>query len=355
MYQIKMLAGLLLTAGILSGCAGPVSPVTAPAGSGTAFESRPSDQVVYLAGGCFWGVEEYFQRIPGVRDVTSGYANGTTADPVYQNIEETDHAETVKIIYDANRVSLGEILTHYFRIIDPTSVNQQGNDIGRQYRTGIYYETDEVKKIAELVMAEEAKKHTESLAVELTVLTGFYPAEAYHQDYLKKNPNGYCHINLSLAQVPIAEEDKYPKPDDAALKLKLSALAYQVTQEKATEKPFSSELDKEFAPGIYVDVATGQPLFSSDDKFDSGTGWPSFSKPITSGAVTETPDNSFFMERVEVKSSAGDSHLGHIFDDGPADKGGLRYCLNGAALLFIPLEGMESAGYGEYLIYVTKR
>lgn len=356
MYKIKSLKSLVLFLGILTGCAAPAGPATTSATSAS-FEAHPSDRVIYLAGGCFWGVEEYFQRIPGVRDVISGYANGKTTDPVYETIDATDHAETVKIIYDSNRVSIGEILTYYFRIIDPTSINQQGNDIGRQYRTGIYYESEDVKQVASLVMAEEAKKYKEPLAVELAPLTRFYPAETYHQDYLRKNPGGYCHIDLSLANVPIGEEDKakYTKPDDQTLKQKLSELAYLVTQENETERPFSSELDQEFDPGIYVDAATGQPLFSSDDKYDSGCGWPAFTKPITSGTVKETKDSSYGMDRIEVRSSSGDSHLGHVFEDGPADKGGLRYCINGAALKFIPLAEMEQAGYGDYLIYVTKR
>lgn len=355
MYKTKLLASLLLASGILAGCASPAAPGTTAAGSSAAFESQPSDQVIYLAGGCFWGVEEYFQRIPGVRDVVSGYANGKTDNPVYEKIDETDHAETVKIIYNSNLVSTGEILTYYFRIIDPVSVNQQGYDIGRQYRTGIYYETEDVKQISELVLADVAKQYDKPLAVELTALTGFYPAETYHQDYLKKNPNGYCHINLGLANVPIAEKDKYTKPDQATLKEQLSDLAYLVTQEADTERPFSSELDQEFDPGIYVDAVTGQPLFSSDDKYDSGCGWPSFTKPITSGTVKESKDTSFGMDRVEVRSSSGDSHLGHLFEDGPADKGGLRYCINGVALKFIPVDDMVKDGYGEYLKYVTKR
>lgn len=355
MYKTKFIASLLLAMGMLAGCAGPANSATTTAGSTTAFESHPSDRVIYLAGGCFWGVEEYFQRITGVRDVVSGYANGKTDTPVYEKIDQTDHAETVKIIYDSNVVSTGEILTYYFRIIDPVSVDRQGNDVGRQYRTGIYYETDDVKQIAELVMADEAKKYPQPLAVELAPLTGFYPAEAYHQDYLKKNPGGYCHINLALANEPIADKGKYTKPDDATLKQQLSDLSFLVTQKADTERPFSSELDHEFSPGIYVDVVTGQPLFSSDDKYDSGCGWPAFTKPITSGTVKETTDSSFGMDRVEVRSSSGDSHLGHIFEDGPVDKGGLRYCINGAALKFIPLADMEKAGYGEYLQYVTKR
>lgn len=345
---------LLITA-LLTGC----MPSSAqPASGGTtkaAYEPTATDRTIYLAGGCFWGVEEYFQRLEGVGDVVSGYANGTTDEPLYETIGSTDHAETVKIIYDPNRISLGEILTHYFRIIDPVSVNRQGNDIGRQYRTGIYYETDDVKKLAGEFLTREAANYDKPLAVELEPLSGFYPAEDYHQDYLQKNPNGYCHIDLSLAEVPVAGPDKYTKPDEATLKEKLSELSFVVTQMQGTEMAFSSELDQEFSPGIYVDIVTGQPLFSSDDKFDAGCGWPSFSKPITDGTVKEYTDSSYGMDRVEVRSEAGDSHLGHVFEDGPKDLGGLRYCINGASLRFVPLAEMEAEGYGDYLIYVQKR
>lgn len=344
----------LLFMALFTGCASSSGSTSAPSTSAP-YEMTGSDRVIYLAGGCFWGVEEYFQRIDGVHDVLSGYANGTTGEPSYETIGRTDHAETVQVIYDPNRVSLGEILAHYFRIIDPTSVNRQGNDIGRQYRTGIYYEDPTDAALARQILDRVAQDYSQPLAVELEPLNGFYPAEDYHQDYLRKNPNGYCHIDLSLAETPVAEPEKYTKPDQATLKQKLSELSFLVTQQAATERPFSSELDHEFSPGIYVDIVTGQPLFSSDDKFDSGCGWPSFSRPITSGTVKEYEDNTYGMDRVEVRSEAGDSHLGHVFEDGPRDKGGLRYCINGAALRFIPLAEMEAQGYGDYLIYVQKR
>ncbi len=350
MRKINLAISLLLSLGILAACQAPGTSVTTP-GTETSHETMPGDETVYLAGGCFWGVEEYFQRIKGVRNVISGYANGTTENPAYASIEETDHAETVKIDYDPNQVSLAEILTHFFRIIDPTSVDRQGYDTGRQYRTGIYYESATIHDLAASVMSEEALKYDKPLAVELEPLSGFYPAEEYHQDYLKKNPAGYCHIDLSLAELPIEGPENYPRPSNESLKKTLSDLSYRVVAENDTEPAFSSPLDKEYAPGIYVDIATGQPVFSSADKFDSGTGWPSFTRPLASGSVLEVEDNSFFMERIEVRSSSG-SHLGHVFNDGPSDKGGLRYCLNGASLRFIPQGDMETEGYGAYLKYV---
>lgn len=350
--KIKQIVSVLLCA-LVGGCStsGPSTTSTAS----TTVEKKATDRTLYLAGGCFWGVEEYFQRINGVRDVVSGYANGTTDQPVYEKISQTGHAETVQITFDPAQVSVGELLAYYFRIIDPVSVNKQGNDVGTQYRTGIYYETADVEAIARQFLAEEAKKYDKPLAVELKPLSGFYPAEAYHQDYLRNNPLGYCHIDLSLADEPLTDVSRYTKPDQSTLKQQLSQLAFDVTQNAATERPFTSELDKEFSPGIYVDIVTGQPLFSSDDKYDAGCGWPSFTKPITADTVKEEEDNSYGMNRVEVRSEAGDSHLGHVFEDGPISSGGLRYCINGAALRFIPLAEMEAAGYGEYLIFVQKR
>jgi len=339
---------------LLTGCASGTSSAQ-PVATLPAYEMKPTDRTIYLAGGCFWGVEEYFQRVEGVMDVISGYSNGTSENPVYEKIDETDHAETVKVIYDPGKITITELLTHYFRIIDPVSVDKQGNDIGRQYRTGIYYETEEDRIAAEDILAMEAAKHDKPLAVELEPLDGFYPAEDYHQDYLKNNPDGYCHIDLDLAKVPVEDGGKYVKPDIDELKKRLSDISYEVTQENGTEPAFSSELDEEFSPGIYVDIVTGQPLFSSDDKYDSGCGWPSFSKPIISEAIKESQDSSFGMDRIEVRSEAGDSHLGHLFDDGPKDLGGLRYCINGAALRFIPFADMEKEGYGDYLEYVQKR
>ena len=258
---------------------------------------------IYLAGGCFWGVEEYFARIDGVIDSVSGYANGSFDNPTYENVcNNSGHAETVHITYDSTKVSLDTLLKHYFRIIDPTSVNKQGNDRGVQYRTGIYYQNDEDKQIALNAIKEEQKK--------------------------------------------------YQKPSDDVLKEKLSTLEYQVTQEAATERAFTHEYYKNQEDGIYVDITTGEPLFSSKDKYDAGCGWPSFTKPIATEVVNYKKDSSHGMNRVEVRSRAGEAHLGHVFEDGPRDKGGLRYCINGASLRFIPYDKMDEEGYGEFKKYV---
>lgn len=307
---------------------------------------------IYLAGGCFWGLEEYFQKIDGVYDVTSGYANGKTEKTSYKKIKETGHAETVHIKYDSDKISLRDILLYYFRVVDPLSVNKQGNDIGTQYRTGIYYVNDSDLSIIEKVIKEKEEEFNQKLAVELEELKNYILAEDYHQDYLQKNPNGYCHIDIGMADVPIIDESKYPKPSLEELKSKLSKEQFEVSQENKTERAFSNEYWDFFEKGIYVDVATGEPLFSSKDKYDSGCGWPSFSKPIVEEVIRYKEDLSFNMKRVEVRSRAGDSHLGHVFKDGPKELGGFRYCINSLSIRFIPVEDMEKEGYGYLIDYI---
>lgn len=316
-------------------------------------------KTIYLAGGCFWGLEAYFERIDGVVDAVSGYANGNTKHPSYEEVvhHNTGHAETVAVTYDPARLSLSDILQYYFRVIDPTSLNKQGNDRGTQYRTGVYYTDTADAVIIRDALAQEQKKYSKPLVVEHEPLQGFYEAEAYHQDYLAKNPNGYCHIDISKADIPLEPEPvqpseisidptRYHKPDAVTLRERLSAMAFDVTQNNATERAFSHQYDHLFAPGIYVDIVSGEPLFSSADKFDSGCGWPSFSRPIVDEVVTEHDDHAFNMHRIEVRSRVADAHLGHVFNDGPKAQGGLRYCINGASLRFVPLAEMDREGYG---------
>jgi peptide methionine sulfoxide reductase msrA/msrB len=325
---------------------------------------------IWLAGGCFWGVEAYMARIYGVADVTSGYANGKTENPSYEDVSYggSGHAETVHVSYDPARTNLKTLLELFFKVIDPTSRDQQGNDVGSQYRTGIYY-TDEgdLKVIREVVAAEQAK-HDRPIVTEELALKGYYLAEEYHQDYLEKNPNGYCHIDFTplteqvLPSEPVksgttvgtlkVDPSLYPKPDDATLRRTLTAAQYAVTQNADTEHAFSNDYWDNHDAGLYVDVATGEPLFSSFDKFDSGCGWPSFTKPVDPDVITTKTDTAFGLVRVEVRSRAGDSHLGHVFEDGPADKGGLRYCINSASIRFIPLAKMDADGYGMYKPWV---
>ncbi len=309
---------------------------------------------MYFAGGCFWGVEEYFSRIPGVHDVTVGYANGTKENPTYEEVCSggTGHAETVHVRYDPKIVGLQTLAEQFFKIIDPFSLNRQGNDVGSQYRTGMYYVHEEDEPILAVVMADVQKTYGKQPAVELLPLKNYFPAEEYHQDYLKKNPGGYCHINFdSLKDIRtekrgLVDPSGYSRPSDAELKKRLTSEEYAVIRQSGTERAFTGKYWDNKEPGIYVDAATGEPLFSSTDKFDSGTGWPSFTKPIDPAVIAEHVDNSHGMRRVEVRSRVGESHLGHVFDDGPRDKGGLRYCINSLALRFVPYEEMDKQGYG---------
>ena len=307
---------------------------------------------IYLAGGCFWGLEEYFSRIEGVEETTVGYANGQVESTNYQLIHQTDHAETVQLIYNEDKISLRETLLYYFRVIDPLSINKQGNDIGRQYRTGVYYVREEDRDIIEQVFAEQEEQLGQRLAVELEPLRHYILAEEYHQDYLKKNPTGYCHINVKDAEQPLVDVGHYPKPSQQQLKEVLSEEQYQVTQQSATERPFHNAYNSTFEAGIYVDVTTGEPLFFAADKFESGCGWPSFARPIAREVIKYYQDLSHGMERIEVRSRSGNAHLGHVFTDGPQELGGLRYCINSAALRFIPKEQMEEEGYGYLLHYM---
>ena len=309
---------------------------------------------IYLAGGCFWGLEEYFSRISGVLQTSVGYANGQVETTNYQLIKETDHAETVQVVYDEKVVLLREVLLYYFRVIDPLSVNQQGNDRGRQYRTGIYYLEEADLPTINTVVREQELLIGRKIAVEVEKLRHYILAEDYHQDYLKKNPGGYCHIDVRDAEKPLIDAANYEKPSQAVLKEKLSEESYRVTQEAATEAPFSNAYDQTFEEGIYVDITTGEPLFFAKDKFASGCGWPSFIRPISKELIHYYQDLSHGMERIEVRSRSGNAHLGHVFTDGPRELGGLRYCINSASLRFIAKDEMEESSYGYLLPYLNK-
>jgi len=303
---------------------------------------------IYLAGGCFWGLEAYLSRVYGVYDVTSGYANGQTENPSYEDViyRSTGHAETVHVTYDPSLLDLETLMAYYLKVIDPTSLNKQGNDRGTQYRTGVYYVNEDHEPIIQALLDREQDLYDDPILVELQALDGYYLAEDYHQDYLEKNPNGYCHIDLREVEEDLSI---YLRPSDEEIKQMLTPLQYHVTQEDGTESPFDNLYWDNQADGIYVDVVTGQPLFASRDKYKSGTGWPSFTKPISLSAVKEVLDKSLGIDRIEVRSTIGDSHLGHVFTDGPKDQGGLRYCMNSAALRFIAREDMAKEGYQHYL------
>lgn len=315
---------------------------------------------LYFAGGCFWGTEHFFKQIRGVISTEVGYANGTLQHaPSYEEVcsGNTGFAETVKIVYNPQVVDLKLLLELYFKTIDPTSLNKQGNDVGDQYRTGIYYTDAGVKTTIDEAIAALAKNYKKPIVVEVSPLKNFYQAEEYHQDYLDKNPRGYCHIPTKLFEVARKanpEPIKFKKATEAELRSRLTKEQYAVTQQNATETPFANEYWDEQREGIYVDITTGEPLFSSLDKFQSGCGWPSFAKPIDKKLIAEKEDKSYHMTRTEVRSKLGDAHLGHVFDDGPKQLGGLRYCINSASLRFIPKEDMQKEGYGEYLVLFKK-
>ena len=335
-------------------------------------------KTIYLAGGCFWGLEAYMERVDGVVDAISGYANGNpnVKDPSYEQvIAGSGHAETVKVVYDADKIDLETVLKYYFRVIDPTSLNKQGNDRGVQYRTGIYYTDAADRVVIDQALQQLKGKYSQKIVVEEKPLANFALAEEYHQDYLAKNPNGYCHIDLSLADDKVQasgssgtkklteattvqqalDPKRYANFDKNALKNTLTKSQYDITQKSGTERAFSHEYDHLFAPGIYVDVVSGEPLFLSTHKYDSGCGWPSFWQPIAPQVITEHKDMAFNMERTEVRSRVADSHLGHVFNDGPKDKTGLRYCINGGALQFIPVDKMPQSGYGVFVDMVKTK
>lgn len=315
-----------------------------------------AENVIYLAGGCFWGIEHLMRSIPGVTDTQSGYANGTgEADANYQAVctGNTGFRETVRVEYDPQQVSLDALLLAYFYVIDPTVENRQGNDRGSQYQTGVYYTSETARETVERI-ADIERSRSRSFLVEIGPLVNFYPAEEYHQRYLEKNPGGYCHIpraEIELFSKLRIDPGDYQKPAAETIRDKLTAGQYHVTQENGTERPFDNEFWNQFEKGIYVDVVTGEPLFSSTDKFESSCGWPAFSRPIESPAVIELADDSHGMQRTEVRSRAGNSHLGHVFSGDPESPNGVRYCINSAALRFVPYEKMASEGYG-YLLEI---
>ncbi len=320
--------------------------------------SQEKENVIYLAGGCFWGLEKLMQSIPGVIDAQSGYANGTgKADAKYQTIlgGKTGFRETVRVEYDPAKVSLDHLLLAYFYVIDPTVLNKQGNDTGTQYQTGIYYTNTQAQAVVERIAELERGRH-KVFAVEVGPLKNYYPAEEYHQNYLDKNPGGYCHISpakIKLLSTLKIDAGAYKKPAAKTIRDKLTAEQFQVTQQNGTELPFRNEFWDKFAKGIYVDIVTGEPLFSSTDKYQSSCGWPAFTKPIEAPLLVEHKDTSHGMVRTEVRSRSGDSHLGHVFTGDHESPNGVRYCINSASLRFIPYEQMEAEGYG-YLLYLFK-
>jgi len=336
-----------------------------------AADEKQQYETAIFAGGCFWCMEPPFEKLEGVIDVVSGYTGGDESDPTYKQVSAgvTGHVEAVRITFDPVRVSYSRLLEVFWRQVDPTDPGGQFVDRGSQYASAVFYLNDAQKELAERSKKElsESGRFSSPIVTQVLMAKRFYPAEEYHQDYYRKNPIRYKFYRAGSGRdrfldrtwgkdVKPAEKSggsRYFRPSDEVIKSRLTPLQFKVTQQGGTERAFDNEYWNNKKPGIYVDIVSGEPLFSSIDMFDSGTGWPSFVRPLVPQNIVEKKDWSFFSVRTEIKSRHADSHLGHVFDDGPPPTG-LRYCMNSAAMRFVQAEDLEKEGYGEFVKLFVK-